>query len=134
MQLINETRYSELIKRHPAGYILFGVGDPPLVVPGSSQLLTDYKLDWKMMKVMKLKPNLIQFRFPYIEYKPRHWVFESCIFTLYRPRVGDAFTFDDVFWFFRGIPHEIRIEVIKNDDSGTVLVVGFRERAKGKAG
>jgi hypothetical protein len=132
MQEIDETSYPALIRKYPAGYMLFGVGDPALVVPGSSRLLDDYEFDWDSVAILELKPDLITLTFPGIEYKLRHVKYTGCNFTLHRSNPRGVFTFDE---FVRmGFPHKICVEIISDDRRGIIFVIGFRQREEAKSG
>lgn len=116
---------ASLLSRYPSGYILFGIYGDEFVESHANKLSDEYKINWKSAKVLEVNERSIKLQFPDIEMGP--YKFSGNEWTLGRGK-GPGRTMLPI-----GIlPEIIWVEVLRETDEGSIVVLGFEPDARWK--
>ena len=120
---IEATEQTELLQTFPQGYILFAIDHEEHIVPYTSKLKSDYKVNWNKAKVIELTSNKVEVQLPDIYRNKDDPVIINCQgatarYIGYKQR-GRILTID-------AGNLGIVLGILSDDDSGIIIVLGFQ--------
>lgn len=120
---IDAREQTELLQTFPQGYILFGIDHEEHIVPYTSKLKSDYKVNWNKAKVIQVSSNKVEVQLPDIYRNKDDPVIIDCQggtarYIGYKQR-GRIFTID-------AGNLGIVLGILSDDDSGIIIVLGFQ--------
>jgi hypothetical protein len=127
IETIGRDQADELLKRYPAGYVLFGVDrsicKTESVIPHNSRISEEYAFNWKSVRVSNLTQTVVTIEMPDILYKPLNTQIIGNAFGLARRPMGKQHMFPVK---PQGSTHRIFVELLEDNDQQFVFLIGFR--------
>ena len=129
---IAESYHSEeLLKKYPAGYVLFGlnpsmnyeINSEKRAIPHTGHLLDEYEFKWDRVRISKLNKDTVTIELPDIHYKPLNTQIIGCTITIKRdslsqPRILPLKP--------QGVKNRIFIELVEDTNSMLIFAIGFK--------
>ena len=121
----------ELLKKYPAGYVLFGL-DPSVnyevssekrLIPHIGHLLDEYEFKWDRVRINELTKDTVTIELPDIRYKPLNTQIIGCAITIKRDPISQPCILP---LKPEGVKNRIFIELVKDTNSMLIFAIGFK--------